>query len=99
VNSLDLVVLGKEGRKTKRRRRRQAGGDGKRRGLKTKKSESVICEYCNKPYANKWSLKEHSSIHTGETPFVCEICDKRFRLKYGLVKHKSIHDEVQQRIH
>jgi hypothetical protein len=47
VYSFDFVVAGKEGRKTKGRKRRPAGGGGKRKGLKTKKSESVICETCN----------------------------------------------------
>ncbi|XP_076809052.1 uncharacterized protein LOC143452095 [Clavelina lepadiformis] len=49
------------------------------------------CEYCDYSTNNAGVLRNHMTIHTGETPYVCETCDKRFPIKSKLTTHEKIH--------
>lgn len=51
------------------------------------------CSICGKSLKDKYSLKAHSKIHTGEKPYSCYICGKRFRYKHALKVHFRIHTD------
>lgn len=51
------------------------------------------CKVCDRRFALRQYLKEHSNIHTGERPFVCLFkgCGHSFRQAGKLSLHKRIH--------
>ena len=53
----------------------------------------LTCQTCSKSFANKFNLKRHESIHTGEkpVPYRSDICLISFRLKHNLKYHKRSH--------
>ncbi|GIY52835.1 hypothetical protein CEXT_284001 [Caerostris extrusa] len=51
------------------------------------------CDICDRMFLERWDLKRHISIHTGERPFQCEICFKTFNRKSILLKHTEVHLE------
>uniref|UniRef100_A0A336LX45 CSON007137 protein n=1 Tax=Culicoides sonorensis TaxID=179676 RepID=A0A336LX45_CULSO len=54
--------------------------------------KTATCQYCGKSM-NKFSLKNHLLIHTGEKNWVCEFegCGKAFLRRDKLQSHKKVH--------
>ncbi|KAF7639643.1 hypothetical protein Mgra_00000968, partial [Meloidogyne graminicola] len=46
---------------------------------------------CQKRFANKFLLKKHKFIHTGQKPHICQFCKKPFNRKDNLLRHKKTH--------
>uniref|UniRef100_A0A3P8SM38 C2H2-type domain-containing protein n=1 Tax=Amphiprion percula TaxID=161767 RepID=A0A3P8SM38_AMPPE len=53
--------------------------------------KSVKCDFCEKPFKDKYQLKKHYRIHTGEKPYVCKICGESFGYSKSLKAHMTIH--------
>lgn len=54
------------------------------------------CDFCNKPYTNYMSLRNHMRIH-GQKRYMCDLCGKAFRLARYLRNHQRIHDDGPNR--
>ena len=42
------------------------------------KSFPFICETCSKSFSNKWGLKLHTKVHTGQSRFICSYCENKY---------------------
>lgn len=49
------------------------------------------CEVCQKSFASKQNLVEHSYFHSGDKPYSCRFCSKTFRYASTFSLHKSNH--------
>ncbi|XP_077419367.1 uncharacterized protein LOC144050185 [Vanacampus margaritifer] len=49
------------------------------------------CSHCGKTFVNKYGLKKHLILHTGEKRFRCSDCGKRFTWKVHLITHARTH--------
>lgn len=45
------------------------------------------CSFCLYSTSNKFDMKKHMPVHTGERPFECNVCGKRFSRKDTLKSH------------
>jgi len=50
-----------------------------------------VCKQCDKKFTRKFSLENHSRIHSGEKPYECKQCDKKFTRKFDFENHSRIH--------
>ncbi|XP_040177118.1 uncharacterized protein LOC120909420 isoform X1 [Rana temporaria] len=53
--------------------------------------KSFSCSECGKTFKDRWNLKTHQIVHTGERPFTCSECGKGYSSKGTLNKHMRIH--------
>lgn len=54
--------------------------------------EVFVCEYCNKQYASRTSIKLHTVMAHSETkPFQCAECGKGFAFKSQMISHTRMH--------
>ncbi len=58
---------------------------------KSAKHRPYTCDLCNKHFTQKYHLKAHHMIHSGEKPYKCTLCDQAFRHKSTLQNHKMKH--------
>ena len=49
------------------------------------------CETCEKLFASKKNLIEHSYLHSGAKPYQCDVCDLSFRHLSFLCLHRRVH--------
>lgn len=59
------------------------------------KVKKYKCEFCDKSFSLAQHWKEHTSIHTGEFPYICGIggCTQKFRQGGKLSLHRRSHPE------
>ena len=55
--------------------------------IKESKPEELKCNECDRTFSTKRYLQNHSTIHTGDKPFVCQICQKGFTQKSNMNFH------------
>ena len=60
--------------------------------------DSAECHICHHVFQNKFHLKSHMTIHTGEKPFECSKCGARFRRYDTLKTHTRSLRRCQQNI-
>ena len=63
--------------------------DPKDGGIDTR--DDLTCRICLKTFSNRWNLKLHNSVHSGEKPYSCEICGKKFARKSNMKVHSLAH--------
>jgi uncharacterized Zn-finger protein len=49
------------------------------------------CSFCQKAFASKQNMTEHSYTHSGFKPYKCLTCNKVFRYASTYSVHKRIH--------
>ena len=52
---------------------------------------TFICKVCDKEFVHRYSLKNHSMIHSGRKPYKCAICNKEFRQRGHITYHMRTH--------
>ena len=55
-------------------------------------SKRVSCPYCSKEF-QKYALKKHMLIHTGEKPHKCETCGRGFASLGNMKRHMGTHND------
>ena len=53
----------------------------------SERSFKNVCKYCMKIFVDKYKLKDHLGVHTGQ--FVCNECDKTFACEKTMNKHRK----------
>lgn len=49
------------------------------------------CSTCGKHYSNKFRLKLHMQVHTGEKPYKCSYCEVEFGCPSNRRRHEKVH--------
>ncbi|KAJ6642340.1 Zinc finger protein, partial [Pseudolycoriella hygida] len=53
--------------------------------------KSFPCDICGMNFVQKYQLKNHQRVHTGEKPFACDECQMKFAQRTYLILHKRTH--------
>ena len=65
--------------------------------LDTRKNSILSCTLCNRKFARKDALIEHTAtLHSTDKPFSCEICYTSLATKRQLKRHKRAHTEAKE---
>uniref|UniRef100_A0A7E4VTV8 C2H2-type domain-containing protein n=1 Tax=Panagrellus redivivus TaxID=6233 RepID=A0A7E4VTV8_PANRE len=70
-----------------------SNGKEYKNGYEKDSDKPYVCTQpnCTKRFANKFLLKKHQFIHTGQRPHICPHCSKCFNRKDNLLRHKKTH--------
>ena len=49
------------------------------------------CDQCEKLFNDKFALRRHQNVHTGEKPLKCKLCAKSFSQKEIMKTHITSH--------
>jgi len=55
--------------------------------ISTVANENNRCHLCGQQLSNKYHLKRHLQVHTGEKPYKCDNCGRSFTRKENLKTH------------
>ncbi|CAG5057406.1 unnamed protein product [Parnassius apollo] len=55
-------------------------------------TQNILCEVCNKPFAERNHLKKHMAMHTKARNFACSLCSKTYRYEKNLKDHMRVHN-------
>lgn len=64
-----------------------------RRSGKDSELRRFTCDDCGKAFKRRFTLQEHTKIHTGERPYACTEpgCTSKFSTSGNLSRHKKVH--------
>ncbi|XP_075237800.1 uncharacterized protein LOC142334018 [Lycorma delicatula] len=68
------------------------------KGIKGSTKKNYICNFCQKLFNRKNSLKTHLNIHRNERSYVCNFCQKSFNQRSTLKLHLNIHTKEKNYI-
>lgn len=54
--------------------------------------QSIACEVCKKPFAERGHLKKHMAMHTEERNFPCPLCNKTYKYEKNVKAHMRVHN-------
>ncbi|KAI8433195.1 hypothetical protein MSG28_015287 [Choristoneura fumiferana] len=57
-----------------------------------KSEKPHVCDVCKKQFGEKYLLKYHKRLHTGETAYTCRLCSKTFNHISNLKRHIRAHE-------
>ena len=60
------------------------------------KLKQFICDTCQKPFIEKWELRQHENVHIGEKLFECSVCGAAFGIKGNCSRHEETHSGIKR---
>lgn len=73
-------------------------GQHMKKHKREKPIEAYICEYCNKEYTGKNSLRRHIKLHIQDRPYRCTQCPKKYARQDQLTDHLKKHSDVKPNV-
>ena len=53
--------------------------------------KKILCDFCGKKFWDTNKLKQHLTVHTGQSNFQCEDCGKQYSCAFSLNVHRNHH--------